>query len=46
VACNEDELKEVALQMSVCSGFPAALNGMFAFKEVIKEKSERTNLLD
>ena len=46
VACNEDELKEVALQMSVYAGFPAALNGMFAFKEVLEEKSERTNLLD
>jgi len=46
VGCNEDELKEVALQMSVYAGFPAALNGMFAFKEVLEEKSERTNLLD
>ena len=32
--------------MSVYAGFPAVLNGMFAFKEVLEEKSERTNLLD
>ncbi|MDE1243974.1 carboxymuconolactone decarboxylase family protein [Vibrio aestuarianus] len=38
VGCSEDELKEVILQMSVYAGFPAALNGMFAFKEVISER--------
>lgn len=38
VGCTEDELKEVILQMSVYSGFPAALNGMFAFKEVLAER--------
>ncbi|BBL88442.1 hypothetical protein VroAM7_10950 [Vibrio rotiferianus] len=39
-------MKEVILQMSVYAGFPAALNRMFAFKEVLEEKSERINLLD
>ncbi|GGI80282.1 4-carboxymuconolactone decarboxylase [Shewanella hanedai] len=37
VGCTEDEIKEVLLQMSVYAGFPAALNGMFAFKEVLQE---------
>lgn len=38
VGCTEDELKEVILQMSVYAGFPAALNGIFAFKEVLAER--------
>ncbi len=37
VGCSEEEIKEVILQMSVYAGFPAALNGMFAFKEVLDE---------
>ena len=38
VGCSEDEVKEVILQMAVYAGFPAALNGMFAFKEVLSER--------
>ncbi|MBW3696037.1 carboxymuconolactone decarboxylase family protein [Vibrio sp. T187] len=38
VGCAEEEIKEVLLQMSVYAGFPAALNGMFAFKEVLDER--------
>lgn len=42
VGCSEEEIKEIILQMSVYAGFPAALNGMLAFKEVlalrVKEK--------
>ena len=38
VGCNEDEVKEVLLQMSIYAGFPAALNGMFAFKEILQER--------
>jgi len=38
VGCSEEELKEVIIQMSVYAGFPAALNGMFAFKEVLSER--------
>jgi len=38
VGCSETELKEVIIQMSVYAGFPAALNGMFAFKEVLSER--------
>ncbi|MCL4115390.1 carboxymuconolactone decarboxylase family protein [Vibrio lentus] len=39
VGCSEEEIKEVILQMSVYAGFPSALNGMFAFKEVLAEKN-------
>ncbi|WP_462171967.1 carboxymuconolactone decarboxylase family protein [Pseudoalteromonas xiamenensis] len=38
VGCTEDEIKEILLQMSVYAGFPAALNGMFAFKEVLEQR--------
>jgi 4-carboxymuconolactone decarboxylase len=38
VGCSEEEVKEVLLQMSVYAGFPAALNAMFAFKEVLQER--------
>ncbi|WBA09579.1 carboxymuconolactone decarboxylase family protein [Salinivibrio kushneri] len=38
VGCSETELKEVIIQMSVYAGFPAALNGIFAFKEVLSER--------
>lgn len=37
--CSEEEIKEVILQMSVYAGFPSALNGMFAFKEVLAERN-------
>lgn len=33
-----NELKEVILQMSVYSGFPSAINGMNALKEVLQER--------
>ncbi len=39
VGCTEDELKEVIVQMSVYAGFPAALNGMFAFKDALAERA-------
>ena len=38
MTASEEEIKEVILQMSVYAGFPAALNGMFAFKEVLAER--------
>ncbi len=40
VGCSEEQIKEVILQMSVYAGFPAALNGMFAFKEVLTLRAE------
>ncbi|MFA0147265.1 carboxymuconolactone decarboxylase family protein [Vibrio lentus] len=39
IGCSEEEIKEVILQMSVYAGFPSALNGMFAFKEVLAERN-------
>ena len=38
VGCSEAEIKEVILQIAVYAGFPAALHGMFAFKDVLFER--------
>ncbi len=38
VGCSRDEIVEVIMQMAVYAGFPAALNGLFAAKEVFAEK--------
>ncbi|CAM2953474.1 carboxymuconolactone decarboxylase family protein [Vibrio rarus] len=38
VGCSEEELKEIILQMTVYAGFPAALNAMFAFKEILEQR--------
>jgi 4-carboxymuconolactone decarboxylase len=38
VGCSPEEVKETVLQMSVYAGFPAALNGMLAVKEVLVER--------
>ncbi|GAA5645083.1 MULTISPECIES: carboxymuconolactone decarboxylase family protein [Vibrio] len=38
VGCSEEELKEVILQMAVYAGFPAALNGMFALKDILSAR--------
>ncbi|MGF1739740.1 carboxymuconolactone decarboxylase family protein [Vibrio profundum] len=43
VGCTATEIKEIILQMSVYAGFPAALNGMFALKEVLGQQ-ENTSL--
>ena len=47
VGCSKAEILEVIMQMAVYAGFPAALNGLFAAKEVFAEdnhqkQSERT----
>jgi 4-carboxymuconolactone decarboxylase len=34
VGCSRDEIVEVIMQMAVYAGFPAALNGLAAMKEV------------
>ncbi|MCL9780704.1 carboxymuconolactone decarboxylase family protein [Vibrio sp. S4M6] len=39
VGCSETEIKEVILQMAGYAEFPAAINGMFAFKQVLEERS-------
>ena len=37
VGCTREEILEVIMQMAVYAGFPAALNGLFAAKEVFAE---------
>ncbi len=38
VGCSRQEVVEVIMQMAVYAGFPAALNGLAAAKEVFKER--------
>ena len=38
VGCSRQEVVEVMMQMAVYAGFPAALNGLFAPKEVFAER--------
>lgn len=38
VGCTRQEVVEVIIQMAVYAGFPAALNGLFAAKEVFRER--------
>lgn len=41
VGCSRKEVVEIIIQMAVYAGFPAALNGMAAAKEVFKERDEK-----
>lgn len=38
VGCSRQEVIEIIIQMAIYAGFPAALNGMFAVKEVFQER--------
>jgi len=38
VGCSRQEIVEIMIQMAVYAGFPAALNGTFAAKEVFAER--------
>ncbi len=38
VGCTRNEIIEIIIQMAVYAGFPAALNGMSAAKEVFEER--------
>ena len=40
VGCTRQEVIEVIMQMAVYAGFPSALNGLFAAKEVFKERDD------
>lgn len=40
VGCTKEELLETIMQMAVYAGFPAALNGLFAAKEVFNRAAE------
>ena len=42
VGCSRQEIVEVIMQMAVYAGFPAALNGLFAAKEVFSEHKAST----
>ena len=41
VGCTREEVVEIILQMAVYAGFPAALNGMAAAREVFQERDEK-----
>jgi 4-carboxymuconolactone decarboxylase len=40
VGCTEQEVVEIIMQMAVYAGFPAALNGLSAAKEVFAERGK------
>jgi 4-carboxymuconolactone decarboxylase len=39
VGCTREEVVEVIMQMAVYAGFPAALNGLFAAKEIFSQEA-------
>lgn len=39
VGCSRQEIVEVVMQMAVYAGFPAALNGLFAAKEIFSQEA-------
>ncbi|MDF2503268.1 carboxymuconolactone decarboxylase family protein [Clostridium sp.] len=41
VSCTINEIKEIILQMSAYSGFPACINAMNALKNVLKERENQ-----
>ncbi|MFL6391459.1 MAG: carboxymuconolactone decarboxylase family protein [Nitrososphaeraceae archaeon] len=41
VGCSQTEVIEVIIQMAVYAGFPAALNGLSAAKEVFDERGKQ-----
>lgn len=41
VGCSEQEVIEIMIQMAIYAGFPAALNGIFAAKEVFDERKNK-----
>lgn len=43
VGCTREEIVEVVMQMAVYAGFPAALNGMAAVKEVFAARDGKGN---
>ena len=43
VGCTREEVVEVIIQMAVYAGFPAALNGITAAKEVFDERDKSVN---
>jgi len=41
VGCSEQEVVEVIMQMALYAGFPAAINGIQAAREVFLERSRQ-----
>ncbi len=41
VGCSRQEVVETIMQMAVYAGFPAALNGLFAAKEVFQDLDKK-----
>lgn len=41
VGLSRDEITEIIMQMAVYAGFPAALNGLFAAKEVFAQRTDQ-----
>lgn len=41
VGCSREEVVEIIIQMAVYAGFPAALNGISAAREVFRERDEK-----
>ena len=39
VGCTRQEIVEIMMQMAIYAGFPAALNGIFATKDVFVERN-------
>jgi 4-carboxymuconolactone decarboxylase len=46
VGVTRDEIVEVIMQMAVYAGFPAALNGLFAAREVFADHAQRSDSID
>jgi 4-carboxymuconolactone decarboxylase len=42
VGCSREEIIETIMQMAIYAGFPAALNGLSAAKEVFQERDQLT----
>jgi len=43
VGCTHQEIIEIMIQMAIYAGFPAALNGLFAAKEVFDQRDAQTD---
>jgi 4-carboxymuconolactone decarboxylase len=46
VGCTRDEIVEVFMQMALYAGFPAALNALFAAREVFGLRDEQEGCAD
>jgi 4-carboxymuconolactone decarboxylase len=42
VGCSQQEIIELMIEMAVYAGFPAALNGLFAARDVFAERAAAT----